>query len=69
MDTIQDSFSTTKIENVKIGDFFKLKENGAVYVRDSYNQFTKKYSSHRFDDISNFKELKKGTVVIVDFTF
>jgi hypothetical protein len=69
MNTNQDSFSTSKIENVKIGDLFKLKENGTVYVRDSYNQFTKKYSSHRFDDISRFKELKKGTVVLVDFTF
>ena len=55
------------IEEVKKGDYFRMKETSPVYVADGYNRSTKKYSSYRIDNISTFKELKKGTIVITDF--
>lgn len=55
------------IEKVKKGDYFRMKETSPVYVADGYNRSTKKYSSYRIDNISTFKELKKGTIVITDF--
>ena len=57
------------IEKAKKGDYFRMKETSPVYVADGYNRSTKKYSSHRFDDISSFKELNKGTAVITNFEF
>lgn len=61
--------TTTTIKDLKVGDFFKLKENGRVYVRDSYNRSTKKYEYHEFDDINRFHECKGTKQVITDFVF
>ena len=41
------------IKNLKVGDYFKLKENGKVYVRGSYSRFAKKYSYCDFNDMNN----------------
>lgn len=52
------------------GDFFKVKEGAqSVYVCDGYNRSTGKYSAFKFDDISSFREFKKGTKVFINFEF
>jgi hypothetical protein len=60
---------TIPIEKVKKGDFFKRKENGSVYVADGYDRVNKKYAGHKFNDISSFCLLNKGTLVLTDFIF
>jgi len=59
-----------KIEDLKIGEFFKLKEDSSVvYVRGNYVREIKKYESSKFDDVNHFIYKKKGTLVFVDFEF
>lgn len=59
-----------KIELVKQGDFFKLKETAKkVWVRGAYCRINKAYECQNFDDISDFKYLKKGKEVFIDFEF
>lgn len=59
-----------KIEDLKIGEFFKLKEDSSVvYVRGSYIREIKKYESSKWEDINSFTYKKKGTLVFVDFEF
>lgn len=60
---------TIAIERVKKGDYFRFVGKKPVYVADGYNRFTKKWSAYRFDDISAFRETKKGTMVEIDFDF
>lgn len=60
---------TTILKNVKRGDFFRLHENGKVYVRGEYDRSSKRYSYYDFDDIMN-EHFAKGTrKVIIDFEF
>ena len=54
---------------LKKGDFFKLSENGCVYVRDSYDRSSKKYECFKYDDINSFRYLKGSKEVITDFIF
>lgn len=59
-----------KIEDLKKGEFFKLKpESNIVYVRGSYVRETKRYESCKFEDINSFTYKKKGTIVFVGFDF
>lgn len=58
-----------KISELKKGDFFKLSENGCVYVRDSYDRSSKKYECYKYDDINAFRYLKGSKEVITDFIF
>jgi|LakMenEpi03Aug12_release.lakeMendotaPanAssembly.Ray.scaffolds.fasta_scaffold541531_2 hypothetical protein len=63
-----------KIEQLKKGDFLTLKTAGTpteknVWSYVGYNRSTKTYTIQRFNDASAFRELKKGTTVIVGFTF
>jgi hypothetical protein len=67
-------FLMKKIEELKVGDLFTAKKidnpkDTQVYVHDGYNRFTKKYSAHKFSDISAFREWKKGTIIYTDFEF
>ena len=57
------------LKDIKRGEYFKLKENGKVYVRDEYDRSTKKYLYYDFDDVNNWHEAKGSRTVIVDFTF
>lgn len=58
------------IDKLKKGEFFKLKESAnEVWVKDDYNRHTKKYSAYAFDDISKFREFKKGREVFTEFEF
>lgn len=62
-------FRAMKLKELKKGDFFKLKPNGRVYVRDSYNRSTKKYDYYDFDDVNRWHDAKGDKEVIVDFNF
>lgn len=57
------------IKDLKVGDFFKLKPNGRVYVRSEYNRMTKKYEYYDFDDVNRWHEAKRDKSVITDFIF
>lgn len=59
----------TTIEKVKKGDFFRPLKVKKVYIQKGYDRMNKKYEVQDFNDISNFKYLKKGTKVIIGFTF
>lgn len=61
--------TTTTIEKVKKGDYFRLPNTTRVYVRDDYNRFGKNYMAYRFDDVNHAIYKKKGTVVEIDFEF
>lgn len=62
-----------EIQKLKKGEFFKRVSTHAtfngVWVFDGYNRYTRKYSAYSFNDINKFMEFKKGTLVLVDFTF
>lgn len=61
--------ATTTIKDLKVGDYFKLKANGRVYVRDTYNRMTKKYEYYDFNDRNRWHECKGTKQVIIDFEF
>ncbi len=57
------------VEEMKIRELFRLKENGPVYVRGHYDREIKKYSCTKYDDM-NFERFFAGNkTVIVDFEF
>jgi hypothetical protein len=66
-------YTTTTIENVKKGDFFKRIVNKQlakeVYGAEGYCRETKKYTGAAESDISKCIYLKKGTVVAIGFDF
>lgn len=65
-----------KLKELKHGDYFTRKplnskeaKPSQVYIKDSYNQSTKKYWCQKWDDISRGIELKGDTEVYQDFIF
>lgn len=56
-----------ELRKVKQGDFFKLSENGKVYVRGYFERSCKRYEVYLFDDISHERFIKGSRIVIVDF--
>ena len=56
-----------ELRKVKQGDFFKLSENGKVYVRGYFERSTKKYEVFLYDDINHESFIKGSRIVIVDF--
>lgn len=58
------------VENIMIGEFVKLKaDSKKVYTRGKFNQSTRKYELNNFEDISDVKEVKKGTNLLIGFTY
>jgi len=57
------------IEKVKKGDCFRFPGKKTVYIHDGYNRSTRKYSYFKFEDVNEFREKKKGTLVEIDFDF
>lgn len=58
------------IQDLKKGDYFKLKESSSiVYVYDGYNRMTRKYSAYKFSDICAYTEKKKNYQVFINFEF
>ena len=57
------------ISKLKKGEFFKLSDNGCVYVRGDYDRSSKKYECYKYDDVNSFRYLKGCKEVVVDFIF
>ena len=57
------------IKDLKKGDFFRLKENGKVYVRDTYDRSEKRFGYYDFEDVNNYHFAKATKKVIADFIF
>jgi hypothetical protein len=60
---------TIKIELVPIGEFVRIPNGKKVYTRRPYDRENKKYELADYYDISNFKYIKKGTLVEINFDF
>lgn len=56
-----------ELRKVKQGDFFKLSENGKVYVRGYFERSCKRYEAYLYDDINHESFFKGSRIVIVDF--
>ena len=56
-----------ELRKVKQGEFFKLNENGRVYIRGYYERSCKKYEAYLYDDINHESFFKVSRIVIVDF--
>lgn len=57
------------IKEIKKGTFFRLKENGKVYVRGEYERSLRKYEYYDFYDVNNYHYAKGNKPVITDFEF
>ena len=55
-----------ELRKVKQGDFFKLSENGKVYVRGYFERSIKKYEVYLYDDINHESFIKGSRIVLVD---
>lgn len=55
------------IKDLNVGEYFKLKPNGRVYVRQEYNRMTKRFEYCDFDDVNRWHEAKRDKPVITDF--
>lgn len=58
-----------KIETLKKGEFFKMSDNGRVYLSCGFCRTNKKYEYQAYDDISFFGYAKKGKEVIINFYY
>lgn len=59
-----------KIEDLKKGEYFKLKATSKeVYQAEGYCRQNKKYTGSAESDISKFTYKKKGTLVETDFEY
>lgn len=65
---------TTKIKDLKNGEFFTLKpiaepSESQIYVRGEYDRSERKYWAQKFSDIGDGKYLDGNRTVYTDFTF
>ena len=58
-----------ELRKVKQGEFFKLSEDGRVYVRGYFEHSCKKYVAYWFDDVNHESFIKGSRIVIVDFEY
>lgn len=56
-----------ELRKVKQGEFFKLSENGRVYIRGYYERSCKKYEAIWYDDLNHESFIKGSRIVIIDF--
>jgi hypothetical protein len=54
---------------VKKGEFFKLKPEGKVMVRDDYCRGSKRFTAFPYEDCFNYKWIKPSKLVYVGFTY
>lgn len=54
---------------VKKGEFFKLKPEGKVMVRDDYCRESKRFTAFPYEDCFKFKWIKPSKLVYVGFTY
>lgn len=65
---------TAKIKDLKVGDYFTLKDyeepkESQVYVRGEYDRSSKTYSCCKFSDIAAERFFKGDKEVYIDFYF
>ena len=58
-----------ELRSLPRGEYFRLKPNGSVYVREDYCRDIKRYIASRADDISSSRLFKSTQVVYVGFTY
>lgn len=59
-----------EINNLKKDDLFKVSlKSKTVYIFKGYNRSTRKYCAYKWEDISSFREWKKGKLIFVNFEF
>lgn len=58
-----------RVRKLKRDEFFKLSENGRVYVRGYYERIDRKYECYLYDDVCHEIFLSGDREVIVDFDF
>ena len=58
-----------KIDDVPVGDFFRMPGKRKVYVRDTFSRRLNRYTAYEFDDINHSRNLVKGSLVEVGFEF
>lgn len=59
----------TTIKSIKEGEFFKLTENGRVYVRGYYERSLRKYEAYLYDDVNHETFFSPWRKVITGFDF
>ena len=55
-----------ELRKVKQGEFFKLSENGKVYVRGYYERSYKKYEAYLYNNMNHESFIKGSRIVLVD---
>ncbi len=66
----QQIIEVIKIDDLVIGEFFKLKpESKKVYVKGEYLREEKRFSCTDFEDINKERLLKPNTVIWTQFEF
>lgn len=68
-DTLTDSFVLVKIDDVPVGDFFRMPGKRKVYVRDTFSRQLNRFTAYEFNDINHSRNLVKGSLVEVGFEF
>lgn len=58
-----------ELRKVKQGEFFKLYENGWIYVRGYYERSRKRYEAYLFDCVYYESFIEGSRIVIVDFEY
>jgi hypothetical protein len=65
----QDTWELKTLADVKEGDFFRLSENGGVYIREDYDRSLGKYRVSKAENM-NAETFKRGhTIVQVGFNY
>ena len=63
------AYTHALLKDVKRGEFFRLREHGATFIRGHYDHASKKYHAFEFEDV-NHEIARRGELeVIVNFTF
>jgi len=61
---------TEAVENIIIGEFVRLKaDSKKTYIRCKYCPINRAYELSNYEDISDFKYVKKGTKLFIGFTY
>lgn len=61
--------TTSKIKDIKKGEFFMVKNAKVVYIRGDYERSLKKYSAIRADDANSERFFKADKEVLIGFTY
>ena len=68
-ETFTETLKFTEIQNLKKGDFFRLKNGKEVYQAEGYCRYNKKYCGTAQTDINKQTYKKKGSFVEFDFYY